>query len=67
MIKHYWSATPKAWRKAGDAALLVLLAWQPMIMNSPYSDKFNWWANLGVSTLLVLFKFWTNTKKVESI
>lgn len=67
IITHYWSPTPKSWRKAGDVALLILLAWQPMIMNSPYSEKFNWWANLIVSTLLVIFKFWTNTKKTQVI
>lgn len=65
--ENYKRPTPQKWRKAGDIALLLLLAWQPMVISAPFDDTVRWFLDVGVTTGLVLFKFWTNTNKEESI
>jgi hypothetical protein len=60
---NYKKPTPAKWRKRGDFALLLLVALQPFILTAPFNDVVKWYIEVIFTTLLVVFKFWTNTKK----
>ena len=59
---NYSKPTPKKWRVRGDAALLVALVVDSMLMTMPISDWEHYeWFKWGVNSFAILFKFYTNT------
>lgn len=63
--KHFYHPTPKKWRIIGDFALGLLVAVQPVLHDMPVTDQTKYWVNLGVTIMLVSFKFFTNLFKEE--
>jgi hypothetical protein len=65
IIKKYGEPVPAKWRKIGDTALLLAIAVEPMVSTIPLnSPALKEWIVWVFSTLLIVFKFWTNTKSI---
>lgn len=67
---NYKKRTPKKWRIRGDFALLGAMIIQiidfitPFIADAPgLTDLEKYWVPKILSTILIIYKFWTNTKK----
>jgi hypothetical protein len=66
IIKKYGEPVPAKWRKIGDTALLLAIAVEPMVSTIPLQNPaLKEWLVWIFSTLLIVFKFWTNTKSIH--
>jgi hypothetical protein len=63
LIKNYQKPTPPMWRKIGDMSLFLIPVVEAQLAMMP--ESINPWVKWGITTFLVLFKAWTNTR-VES-
>jgi hypothetical protein len=63
LVKNYQKPVPAVWRKIGDTALFLIPVVEAQIALMP--ESINPWVKWGITTFLVLFKAWTNTR-VES-
>jgi hypothetical protein len=66
ITKRYAEPVPAKWRKIGDTALLLAIAVEPMVSTIPLDNPaLKEWLVWIFSTLLIVFKFWTNTKSIH--
>lgn len=60
---NYRKPTPPKWRKIGDACLLLALVVEPLVQSMPLQDEnAKAWMTWGFSAVLIVLKFWTNTR-----
>ena len=66
IMQKYAEPVPAKWRKIGDMALLLAIAVEPMVASIPLDNpELKEWIVWIFSTLLIIFKFYTNTKSVH--
>mgnify|MGYP003544433679 CR=1 FL=1 len=65
LIENYKKPTPPIWRKYGDIALFLIPVVEAQITMMP--ESIDPWAKWGITTFLVLFKAWTNTRVDNTI
>jgi hypothetical protein len=67
IIENYNKPTPIIWRKWGDLALFLIPVLEAQFNMMPVDDSIeSQWLKWGITTFLVLFKAYTNTKTDES-
>ncbi|MFN9581465.1 MAG: hypothetical protein ACK566_02185 [Bacteroidota bacterium] len=67
IIEDYKKPVPLKWRRIGDLALLAIPVLEAQFNIMPVSDSIeSQWLKWGITTFLVLFKVYTNTKTDES-
>jgi len=59
LIDRYKQPTPKKWRMIGDFAIIVVPVLEIQLNQMP---TVNPWVKWSITTSLILFKFWTNTR-----
>ncbi len=65
LIENYKKPTPEIWRKIGDAALISIPIIEAQI--AVYPNEIDPIIKWGITTFLILFKVWTNTKIDKNI
>jgi hypothetical protein len=66
IMQKYAEPVPAKWRQIGDMSLLLAIAVEPMVASVPLDNpEVKEWIVWGFSTLLILFKFYTNTKTIN--
>lgn len=64
MIANYKKPTPPIWRKIGDFSLLIIPVLEAQFALVP--ETINPWIKWGITTVLILFKVWTNTRVAKN-
>lgn len=60
LVEDYQKPVPEKWRKIGDLALFLIPVVEAQIAMMP--ESINPWAKWGITTFLILFKAYANTK-----
>ncbi len=65
LIENYKKPTPANWRRIGDLALMsiVIIEGQLAVYPNEIDPLIKW----GITTVLILFKAWTNTRIDKNI